>query len=90
VEMHGDLRDGEVHCLSGRDLFEYDYISIRHDRFVPVNVKPTVVGRLEKYEGEWWGVKKTILHGCNNALQTIIHKRTIDVRWWRIYTKLES
>jgi hypothetical protein len=52
VEMHGDLQDGEVHCLSGRDLFKYDYISIRHDRFVPVNVKPIVVGRLEKYEGE--------------------------------------
>jgi hypothetical protein len=47
TEMHRDLQDGEVHCLLGRDLSDYDYISVRQQGFVPVNVKPTTVGRLE-------------------------------------------
>jgi hypothetical protein len=33
--------DGNMACLSGKDLSEYDYISVSRDRLVPVNVKPT-------------------------------------------------
>jgi hypothetical protein len=47
TEMHGDLQDGEVHCLLGRDLSDYDYVSIGQHGFVTVNVKPTTMGRLE-------------------------------------------
>jgi hypothetical protein len=47
AETHEDLQDREVHFLSGRDLSEYDYISVGQHGFVPVNVKPTVVSRLE-------------------------------------------
>jgi hypothetical protein len=47
TEMHEDLQDREVCCLSGRDLSGLDYISVGKHGFMLVNVKPTVVGRLE-------------------------------------------
>jgi hypothetical protein len=53
AEAQGNLQEGELKCLTGRDLFDYDYISIGHDGFVPVNVKPMVVNPLEDI-----GVKK--------------------------------
>jgi hypothetical protein len=40
-------QEGEVRCLMGRDLSKYDYISVGHDGFVPINIKPTACGRLE-------------------------------------------
>jgi hypothetical protein len=30
-----------MRCLTGRDLSEYDYVSISRDGFVPISVKPT-------------------------------------------------
>jgi hypothetical protein len=45
--LRGILQEGEIKCLMGRDLSDYDYISICHDGFVPVNIKPVVVNWLE-------------------------------------------
>jgi hypothetical protein len=47
AEAYEELQDEEVCCLSGRDLLEYDYISVGQHGFVPVNVKSTMVSRLE-------------------------------------------
>jgi hypothetical protein len=33
-----------MECLTGRDLTDYDYVSIGKDGFVPVSVKPTMSG----------------------------------------------
>jgi hypothetical protein len=44
AEAHEDLQEGEVCCFSGRDLY---YISVSQHRFIPVNVKSTVVSQLE-------------------------------------------
>jgi hypothetical protein len=38
VEASEDLQDGGVRCLSGRDLAEFEYVSVGWDGFVPVNV----------------------------------------------------
>jgi hypothetical protein len=38
TELQEGLQEGEVKCLIGRDLSEYDYISVGHDGFIPVNV----------------------------------------------------
>jgi hypothetical protein len=50
AESQGDLPDGRVKCLIGRDLMDYDYISMGRDGFVPLNVKPMAVNRLEHTE----------------------------------------
>jgi hypothetical protein len=42
------MQNGDVACLSGWDLSDYDYINVGKDRLVPVNVKPTKVGRLSQ------------------------------------------
>jgi hypothetical protein len=47
TKLQEGLQEGEVKCLTGRDLSEYDYISVGRDGFVPVNVKPTILGQLE-------------------------------------------
>jgi hypothetical protein len=47
TELQEGLYEGEVKCLTGRDLSEYDYISVGCDGFVLVNVQPTVLSRLE-------------------------------------------
>jgi hypothetical protein len=47
AESQGDLQDGKVKCLTSRDLTNYDYIGMGRDGFVPVNVKPITVNRLE-------------------------------------------
>jgi hypothetical protein len=41
-----ELQDGGTSCLSGKDLSEYDYISVSRDGLVSVNVKPTNVTQL--------------------------------------------
>ena len=45
AEPHTYLQDGQVRCLTGRDLSPYDYISIGRDGFVPISIKPTDVSR---------------------------------------------
>lgn len=39
--QHGDMR-----CLTGRDLSEFDFISVEKDGFVPIHVKPADIARL--------------------------------------------
>ena len=41
-----DWQHGEMRCLTGRDLSDYDYISIGRDGFVPINAQPASVSRL--------------------------------------------
>jgi hypothetical protein len=41
VESQVDIQCGLMRCLTGRDLAEYDYMSINKDGFVPISVKPT-------------------------------------------------
>jgi hypothetical protein len=47
AESQEYLQEGEVKCLTGRDLSDYDFVSIGHNGFVPINVKPMVVNQLE-------------------------------------------
>ena len=46
TEAPVDWQLGDMQCLTGRDLSDYDYISIGIDGFVPVNVQPAEVARL--------------------------------------------
>jgi hypothetical protein len=39
AETNDEEIDGEAACLSGRDLSEYDYISVSKDGLIPVSVK---------------------------------------------------
>jgi hypothetical protein len=50
AEPQENLPEGKVKCLTGRDLSGYDYISIGQEGFVPVNIKPTAISRLESLE----------------------------------------
>jgi hypothetical protein len=43
----GDFQDKEAKCLTGRDLSEFDYISVGQGGFMLVSVKPMIVTRLE-------------------------------------------
>jgi hypothetical protein len=47
AESPSDFQDKEVKCLTGRNLSEFDYVSVGQDNFVPVSVKPMIVTRLE-------------------------------------------
>jgi hypothetical protein len=46
AEPQGDLQEGEMKCLTGRDLSDCDYVSVGRDGFIPVSVKPTIMTRL--------------------------------------------
>jgi hypothetical protein len=46
AETPDEIQNGRAACLSGKDLSEYDYISVRRDRLVLVNVKPMSVTQL--------------------------------------------
>jgi hypothetical protein len=39
AESQVDVQGGQMGCLTGRDLFEYDYVSVGKDGFVPISVK---------------------------------------------------
>jgi hypothetical protein len=47
AELAEDLQDGNVECLTGKDLLEFDYISVGKGSFVPVNVKSVLVSWLD-------------------------------------------
>jgi hypothetical protein len=47
AESQAEVQDGEVKCLTERDLSEYDYVSVGQRGFIPVNVKPMALSRLE-------------------------------------------
>jgi hypothetical protein len=40
VEAQEETQDGVAACLSGRDLGNYDYISVGKDGLIPVSLKP--------------------------------------------------
>ena len=42
TEAPVDWQHGDMRCLTGRDLSDYDYISIGRDGFVPINAQPTI------------------------------------------------
>ena len=46
AETQVDWQRGEMRCLTGRDLSDYDYISIGKDGFVPVHAQPASVAWL--------------------------------------------
>jgi hypothetical protein len=46
-ESPSDFQDKEVKCLTGRDLSEFDYVSVGQDGFMPVSIKPMIVTWLE-------------------------------------------
>jgi hypothetical protein len=57
TDAHIDMQGGQMRCLSGRDLMEYDYVSVGKDGFVPISMKPMtsatrladdIVGNVEK------------------------------------------
>jgi hypothetical protein len=48
AEARDEMQNRDVACLSGRDLSDYDYISVGKDGLVPVSIKPTKVGRLSQ------------------------------------------
>jgi hypothetical protein len=39
-------QEGELHCLSGRNLTDFDYVSMGKEGFVPVTVKPMITTRV--------------------------------------------
>jgi hypothetical protein len=39
AELQVDVQGGLMQCLTGRDLMEYDYVSVGWDGFVPISVK---------------------------------------------------
>jgi hypothetical protein len=48
-ESKADVQGGRMSCLTGRDLTDYDYVSVSKEGFVPISVKPmTSVTRLAK------------------------------------------
>jgi hypothetical protein len=40
AETQVDIQGGKMECLTGRDLTDYDFVSIRKGGFVPISVKP--------------------------------------------------
>jgi hypothetical protein len=48
AETQDEVQSGDMACLSGLDLSDYDYINVSKDRLVLVNVKPTNVSRLNQ------------------------------------------
>ena len=41
-----DWQHGEMQCLTGRDLSDYDYVAIGRDGFVPIKVQLACVAWL--------------------------------------------
>jgi hypothetical protein len=35
-----DMQNGNMCCLMGRDVIEYDYVSVGKDEFIPIGMKP--------------------------------------------------
>jgi hypothetical protein len=51
AEAYVDINGGSMQCLTGRDLTDYNYVSIGKDSFVPISVRPTVnITRLSNSE----------------------------------------
>lgn len=46
MEMSADWQHGEMACLTGRDLSEFDFISVEKEGFKAIHVKPADIARL--------------------------------------------
>jgi hypothetical protein len=42
AEAHTSVQGGQMGCLIGRDLTEYDYVSVSESVFIPISVKPMI------------------------------------------------
>jgi hypothetical protein len=42
AETQVDVQEGHMECLAGRDLADYDYMSVSKDGFVPISIKLTM------------------------------------------------
>jgi hypothetical protein len=42
AESQFSIQEGNMKCLTGTDLTDYDYVSISKDGFVPISVQPTI------------------------------------------------
>jgi hypothetical protein len=42
TESQVDILGGQMRCLTGRDLAEYDYVSVSKEVFVPISIKSMV------------------------------------------------
>jgi hypothetical protein len=42
AESQVDIQDLQMRCLTGRNLAEYDYVSVGKEGFVPISMKPMV------------------------------------------------
>jgi hypothetical protein len=41
AEAWVDVQEGHMGCLTGRDLTDYNYISVSKDGFIPISIRPT-------------------------------------------------
>jgi hypothetical protein len=46
TEALDEVQDGEVVCLFGCDLSEYDYVSVSKDVLIPISIKLRSITRL--------------------------------------------
>jgi hypothetical protein len=44
MDSQVDVQGGQMECLTGRDLTDYDYVSVGKYGFVPISVKPMMSG----------------------------------------------
>jgi hypothetical protein len=42
AESQVDVQDGQMRCSTGRDLVEYDYVSVGKEGFITISVKPMI------------------------------------------------
>jgi hypothetical protein len=42
TESQVNIQGGKMKCLTGRDLMDYNYVSVNKDGFVPISVKPVI------------------------------------------------
>jgi hypothetical protein len=52
TEAQSGCQDGNAACLSGRNLSNYDYISMSRDDIIPINVRPTSMTWLKNVSGQ--------------------------------------
>jgi hypothetical protein len=42
AESQVDVQDGQMRCSTGRDLVEYDYVSVGKEGFITISMKPMI------------------------------------------------
>jgi hypothetical protein len=80
TEAWDEVQNGASACLSGRDLGNYDYISIGKDGFVPVSVKLVNLTWLSDLSLQWWHRNKNS-SGSATRQRSTIQEETISEDW---------